>query len=526
MAAVATAKRAAFSTRAVGLVVVLTLAACASGTGGNDASDSSAQKTHRFNTGEFTEGEIQYGLAPSRGRGVTFQPDVVIVEGGARSVHSVSTDGLVWTIDGGARGVKDLEPGKIMFVTSNGLGRVLRVDPVGPDVDVLLGPVNLTDVVRDGTFSVDQPLDFDNVALLNTPDQPGIVTDPSLDPPTGDAPSATGIDTGDPSAPDATGSAARTIRVPPIRLMAASGADNVPRIGFGDAYQVQIGPVSVKGGISTAAGLFLQLGLSGSSGVKGSVVFQLKWKDPKIKSNTVIENGEIKKAEFTIEGIHEVDVKVQAGSKNGSDDNLKTRIEVPIEFAWPLPPFAGMPFAMLIRNKFILDTAFSSKNGTITGDGAWNVNGPIGAKIEGDSTTSSTPTITVKKSIVDSLGGISVGVEGLVFSYQMKVIVGAGITAFVVGPHLGLTFSIGMTRGSSAGVILVCRGATLDIKMNTGMGFKIDFKKIAAIKDYAHHDAPSWLKLEGDFFDVSISLFHRDVTQPAVSLCTGGANGA
>ncbi|NED54547.1 hypothetical protein G3I24_27065, partial [Micromonospora aurantiaca] len=90
--------------------------------------------------------------APAPGKDVTLQPDVVLVGGGSRTVRSVSPDGLTWRLDPGARDADRLAPGRVMFLTGRGVGRVLDLDEEGGDLVVTIGPVTLTEVIRDGTF--------------------------------------------------------------------------------------------------------------------------------------------------------------------------------------------------------------------------------------------------------------------------------------------------------------------------------------------------------------------------------------
>jgi hypothetical protein len=102
--------------------------------------------------------EAHYGarLAPSSS--VTFQPDVVVVGGGADSVRSVSSDGLVWTIDAQAAHADEIATGKVIAITNLGAGRVLAVERDGDAERVAIGPIALTDLVKSGTLATDGPI--------------------------------------------------------------------------------------------------------------------------------------------------------------------------------------------------------------------------------------------------------------------------------------------------------------------------------------------------------------------------------
>lgn len=119
----------------------------------------------------------RYGYAPKPDDSVVYQPDVVLVEGGGGAIRSVREDGFTYVIDGDAAGVDEVQPGKIMFVTSEALGRVVRVEKSGGDRAVTLAPVRLHDVVRDAQITFDQPLDLTAQAFEPLPDLLGEVVE-------------------------------------------------------------------------------------------------------------------------------------------------------------------------------------------------------------------------------------------------------------------------------------------------------------------------------------------------------------
>jgi hypothetical protein len=152
-----------------GIAVVVCLALLATGCGrGKDAGGGGTA-----GTGVKDVATIMYGAAVKPDPKVKLQPDVVIVEDGPKAIRSVSGDGAVWTIDGHAKGAGDLKPGKIMFATSKAVGRVVDVKKAGDDLAVTLSPIALTDVVKDGEFSVDTGLDVGNAPIQAIPELPG-----------------------------------------------------------------------------------------------------------------------------------------------------------------------------------------------------------------------------------------------------------------------------------------------------------------------------------------------------------------
>lgn len=96
-----------------------------------------------------------------------------MVGGGADSVKSVSDTGAVWTINASAPRASELAVGKVMFLTSRGMGRVAAIEKRGTDFVVTLGPADITDVIREGRLDFDQPID---TATLATQLSPGLLS--------------------------------------------------------------------------------------------------------------------------------------------------------------------------------------------------------------------------------------------------------------------------------------------------------------------------------------------------------------
>lgn len=120
--------------------------------------------------------EVAYGASPKSDASIAYQRDVVLVGGGASAVESVSADGMIWTIKGTAAHVADLQPGKVMLASGLGAGRILAVTTVGGNRQVVLGPVDITDVVRDGNFDSTAPVPLDSALAYATPTRPGLLS--------------------------------------------------------------------------------------------------------------------------------------------------------------------------------------------------------------------------------------------------------------------------------------------------------------------------------------------------------------
>ena len=85
-----------------------------------------------------------------------------------------------WTFDANAPQVNEIQVGKVLFATDRCAGKVLAVQHNGNSVSVVLGPVQLNELVKEGNFAYDQPLDLNNAIAVVAPDYPGAVGSKAL----------------------------------------------------------------------------------------------------------------------------------------------------------------------------------------------------------------------------------------------------------------------------------------------------------------------------------------------------------
>jgi hypothetical protein len=158
---------------ASGLILAFAVAVAGCGGGGNAGSTTS----RGGDAAVVTDPVSWYGYGPTPDPHITYQPDVVMIDGGPKAIRSASSDGLTWTLDGSAKGVADLQVGKVMFASAKAAGRVVGIQHNGSDVAVTVAPVSLTDVVKDGHLTLNQPLDLGSMLYQPIPDQPGTFVD-------------------------------------------------------------------------------------------------------------------------------------------------------------------------------------------------------------------------------------------------------------------------------------------------------------------------------------------------------------
>jgi hypothetical protein len=120
----------------------------------------------------LTESEQKYGRSPHPDPKVEYQPGIILMEEGHKAIRSFSSDGLIWAFDANAPHVNEFQEGKIVFATSRAVGKILYMKRQGDTVSVVLGPIQIMDVIRKGSFAMHAPLDLSKVLPFITPAYP------------------------------------------------------------------------------------------------------------------------------------------------------------------------------------------------------------------------------------------------------------------------------------------------------------------------------------------------------------------
>jgi hypothetical protein len=483
----------------------------------------------------------RYGYGPAANAPVTYQPNVVRVGGGPNAIRSVSGDGLVYTLDAGASGVGDLKPGKIMFASSEAVGRVLEVQRNGGDVRVVLGPASLTDIFSDANFTADQPVDFNAMTIQDVPDG-GDISEPASSTPSAPGP--------------ATPSPADAAVMPTVRLASAPQAQTVAESCAGGENPAPPGapasslppfvsPAGVPGGSGTGnlrnlppptqSGEFhkimgeweltgyktgcrvgLKVEHTEIKGLMAALDLHLTLDKPHLVTNIKIAHSLPGTAQkVVLYGLTGFGVDIEAGVADGVSDNRKVRLEIPIEIKTPIE-IDGIPFTLVIRTAFLVETAFSAKNGNLTASGEYKLDGPLGW----EGSTTYKPTLSVEKSLMDSLSGISVGVNGLVLAEKFTFGLELGLPELGAGPFIGLVASVGVTNGSSVGLVQ-CKGSTVVLTLRGGVALDIPDKYRDALWSRLHSYYGSLANFPKEIDIVDENVFNKSVVQPDVPACRG-----
>jgi hypothetical protein len=390
---------------------------------------------------ELSVAEQKYGIAPIPGPSVTYQPDVIVVGGGGDAIRAQSSNGFIWTIDAKAPRAAELVPGKILFMTNRAVGRVLDVRTDGGNLIVVLGPVNLTDVVQEAHLEIHTPIDFGEAIAYSSPDLPGRVV------------SSARVSTGD----EAT--------VAPAAFVAESAAaGDSPNVNLPD---FTVAPIVNRFGI----------GVEGSSTAGGLTAYAratLHMAAPTLDAHIdITPTGGVEQASLALSGAAGLTWKFAVKTTVGRSSNVNGLLQPDTDFSIPIYGLGPLPLALTVRQRVLVKIALAAKNTTLSATGNYTFNGSFKVGVVNKAWTVKGPVnFSTETNMMKTAEGISLGASGLDLADDVKVIAGIGVHGFAAGPYFRVTSALGVFKGSSLGMIS-CKEATIDVKLSGGVGYVI-----------------------------------------------------
>jgi hypothetical protein len=389
---------------------------------------------------QLSDAEKRYGMGARRDPNVILQPDVVLMEAGPKAIRAQGENGFTWTIDPDAEGADEIKPGKVLLLTSRAAGRVLHTQRTERGLEVLLGPAEITEFIKDGEFQLDQPVNFEKMLEYPRPEifNPEVPVPPII------------ASTGKPTMMLASFAPPQTLGAQAFRMFNLYGSD-----GFGLE-------------IASNAGHALYMGRARFYLSAPRVVLDLK-----------IANGGISTALVELKGVAGFGLAFEAGLPSPSTTNISAQKFAPVDYSIPVIPLFGVPFAVTIRQQLRLQTAFTG-TGTLKArvhyemqgslkagyeNGKWGLIGPQGVH----------PVMNIDTMLVGTQGA-SLGVAGIALTHQTSVMVGIGVAGFSTGPYGFLNTSVSITRGSDAGILtgpMACRQGSIAMGLGAGVGYSM-----------------------------------------------------
>jgi hypothetical protein len=453
-------------------------------------------------TGTPTDPVAAYGYGPQPDPTIVYQPVVVVIGGGPAAIRGVSADGLTWSLDARAAGVDQIAAGKVMFATSDALGRVVRSEPNGDVVNVTVAPVTVGEVIRDGHLVIDQALPLDSLSIYEAPQ----IANGYEDIPSDEL-------TATPSPAADAGSVA--LSPPTLGLLAGAGPGGGTEIGGTQPSAVSEASTKVGDWTLTAYRTDAALGLRAERGLihtqdnlKVALDAHVEVADLRVVADIPVTSGQVGSSHFRVFGIKGLKISIQAGAVNGLSDNRKVRFEIPVALSQRVI-IGGFPATLTQKFKFLVQTAFTAKNGNLTASGEWNVNGSIGI----DGQTLTLPTLTSRGTkLIDSLMGVSVGVNGIVVAVSFEFGLLFGLPLAGAGPVAAFITSLGLTNGSSLGIVQ-CQQVSITSVLTAGVGLQIFDPIKKALKTLLNYDPPAQTTL------VTQNILQENWVKPDVVAC-------
>jgi hypothetical protein len=198
-------------------------------------------------------------------------------------------------------------------------------------------------------------------------------------------------------------------------------------------------------------------------------VFRLFFTNLSFSGTDTIADGVERPSGIHLDGIDRISVGFAGGSGGTAEDNIRARIDIPInlEVLTRQLSIYGIPMVLAFKPKFIIETAFSARNSTLWTCGDYNLNlEPLGP--------AESPVVKffkVTKSLLP-INGISIGVNGVALAFDLKAMFGPGLKLAYAGPFYDITVAAGITRGSDIGLV-TCQGADFVISQKAGVGFSV-----------------------------------------------------
>jgi hypothetical protein len=452
------------------LAVLVAVVGCSKGRSAAPATSAPAAAPVAVSTqGTLSAAERLYGSSATADSRVRYQPAVVLIHRGASAVKSVAADGLSWTMDGGDPDVAKLQVGSIMLATSLGTGRVAAISHVGSDVQVILVPVSLTDVLADGDISSTQPLALSAPLYYSTPDRPGLVEQQN---------------TASPSATPSVRSFSSAARQPAVRLVDAVNPTSIPWPVHGPMLPPVTNPTAANVDNFSA----LPICCSGSTGLNLTynqdgarliVRLELQVSRPSVNFHLKISGGHLDDASVSLNGASGVKITIEAATVNSAANFRSPSIEIPVSITFPL---FGTPIPMTatITQAFNVSLQLGGAAYFKT-HGSFALEGTLGFGLTNGQPHADAATLSSSDSLLGNIESASIAASALSLHWGLRASVGIGVQGFTAGAWYQLTTGLALdANGITSGNLDACVEGSVDVNGSYGVGYSIP-KVVASI---------------------------------------------
>ena len=457
--------------------------------------------------------EVQFGIAPKLSKDVDYQPNVIVMEQGDKAIKSIASDGLNITFDANAPHVSEFEVGKIVFATGRAVGMVNVLKKQGSTVTVILTPVPLEDLIKNGRFVMNEDVDPNKMISYVAPDYPGANDTTGMLTTSLGGPAVEHRSTIEVSLPShgawiptamtmrdhgrRGGTPARHLPLWARRNFAAADAElaalerkqvgfpqGVPRapslpplnipptLVTGPPPQVNVGNGDVR--IENVAnnsyvGVQYYYVKQGMSATAAGFVSLNK---PKIRCVLTFTNGhrDYDSAGLDIKGAAGIRMRLDGHSAVDKVINLHLSQFVPINISIPLG--GPVPLSLTFATFFNINTGFSAKAAMTVAEGEYSFEGGVWAGRAGGSWHVATPAhFSTVKSLGSSIAGLSLGINSFTLGFGIRTMVGVGAFGFNVGVFATVRFGGSILIGPNEAY--ACKRGTIDGFIDSGVGYQL-----------------------------------------------------
>ena len=487
---------------------------------------------HPVDPHTLTDSQIKFGIAPKRDPSVEYQPDIILMENGDKAIKSVGGDGMTWTFDANAPQVSDFQEGKIVFATGRAVGRVLSLKRQGDTVTAILGPVQITDVIRNGDFAMDQPVDLNNMisyVASDFPEPPDTSADASQQTKTSSLRKISPDHVDEQMTVSRVSRSGKWTPASMVKRLADGRQISYRRIGqrwsptmvrtsfivnpaerpeFGGPRlqrtswqrlqmpgipgvggiqplkisEQNIPPPATLGQVPTVDIQDVKAtALAGSDGI--GVQYQYNKNGLRLSASGYasirnsgiqfflhIKNATIQDCGIRINGAVGVKLHLNASSSQEFKVNFHKKLWLPIDLSIPLG--GPVPFSLTFNSSFSIDTGFSAKTSVLNAEGDYSFGGGISAGYWGNQwQVTRASDVKANTDLGKTAEGISVGINSLVMGFDVRTMIGIGAFGFSTGVYAGLRFAGTVLRAPDIG--FPCRQGTIEAFIDSGVGYSL-----------------------------------------------------
>jgi hypothetical protein len=454
----------------------------------------------------------------------------------------VTADGFTWTLDPEASNAGRLEVGSVMFVTGRGVGRVIDLADADDGLAVTIAPVEITDIIQDGTYGSTEPVPLDQPILHDSSGafwaDPDVLSEVGSDPITEEDtfPEGTEISDGvESTEPQSLGTGLDGLALAGYERRIAPAAPNLtvpslprPPAAAGKVAQAaatQSGAFSLNHSCCSAGtGLGFSYAKNGLK-IEGSV--KLKMAAPTAQFNLQISGGSIKLAEFRVSGASSLHAEITAATSPQPAINASSApLGLDVDFAVPIASIAGVPLSVIISQELSVNI-FMPGTSTVTGIGDYNLGASLGFRYANGKFSSQTGGSFDADTSVRGSNSISVGISGVTITYKVNFRVGLGVASFNAGVDFAIivlvTASIGAPIGFNVSQdaddpIERCKNTRGVLKAEYGVGYTIPRPIQAVINFFLEAFNSKPIANKGNYHGSSV-IAYKDLTIPKSGLC-------